>query len=198
MGLDEIRFAVSATAQAEAERVVHAADKHAAERLDAGKARIAQEAEHRYQMEVRVIEEDFARKMLHFSGVASKQLLDKRNECLNGIFTEARREILSRPAEEYGRIMQRLIERAAENAGGKIRVHREEWGVFAPVLEKVNRGRSPETKLALDEASPLTERGGFIFVAADFEVDQTLGTVLDAIRHEMVPEIAAELFPREQ
>jgi len=40
----------------------------------------------------------------------------------------------------------------------------------------------------------LAERGGFVFVSEGFEVDQTLGTLLEDIQRELAPHIAAEMF----
>jgi len=50
-------------------------------------------------------------------------------------------------------------------------------------------------KITLDRNDWLPKRGGFIFVSADFEVDQTLDTMLQDIEHDMLPAIASELFP---
>ncbi len=37
--------------------------------------------------------------------------------------------------------------------------------------------------------------GGFIFVSADFEVDRRVDTMLQEIEHDLLPAIAADLFP---
>ena len=70
----------------------------------------------------------------------------------------------------------------------------EERALFGRVLEALNRGRGAEAQLTIDEAHPLGEAGGFVFVGAAFEVDQTLDTILADIKHELTPMIAADLF----
>jgi vacuolar-type H+-ATPase subunit E/Vma4 len=66
-------------------------------------------------------------------------------------------------------------------------------GLFEKVLSELNESRGG-AKVTLDQTGPLPERGGFIFVSASFEVDQTLDMMLKDIEHDMLPVIASELF----
>lgn len=194
MGLDEIRQAVLGSAETEAARIRETAQARAAEKAAAEKEQARQEAERRYAARVRAIEEEFARKLIQFNGAAGKQLLDKRNACLRGILDRARESIVAWPAETYAEVMCRLIARAAGNSGGQLCIHPEDTAVFEEALAQVNAARDAEERLAINEAQPLARRGGFVFVSRDFEVDQTLDTILAELEHELIPEIAAELF----
>jgi hypothetical protein len=62
------------------------------------------------------------------------------------------------------------------------------------VLSDVNKARDPQTKIVLDETGLLHQPGGFVFIGEDYEVDQTLGTILKDIEVEIMPVIARELF----
>ena len=90
--------------------------------------------------------------------------------------------------------MGRLIEKVAGNSGGRLRVHKDETGIFTKILSNINEKRNTETRIILDESNPLNERGGFIFLGINYEVDQTLGTILKDIEQEMLPVIAQKLF----
>ena len=91
--------------------------------------------------------------------------------------------------------MQRLIEQAVGQRGGALRVHGEDVAVFIAVADEVNKHRDPDNRLRIDAEQHLPERGGFVFVSTDFEIDQSLRTILNEIEHELLPAIAKELFP---
>jgi vacuolar-type H+-ATPase subunit E/Vma4 len=119
--------------------------------------------------------------------------LDKRNALLKSLFERAAQEILAWDRERYAQIMRQLIEKASGGYEGRIRVHPEERDLFEKVLARVKEARG-DARITLDPSDGLPERGGFIFVSADFEVDQTLGTMLNEIEHDLLPAIAAGLF----
>lgn len=195
MSLESIRKAVTEASKTEASHIISAAKRQAEEQLKKERERVRRKAELLYEAQARIIEEDYARKLVQFQGRAAKVLLAKRNHRLRMIFKEARERILTWPQREYGKIMQRLLERAAGPSCGKVRIHHQDREVFVGVIEAVNRGRSPENFVSFDENSVLTEQGGFIFVGSTFEVDQTLITILDEIERELLPAIARDLFP---
>ena len=194
MGLEKIRQAVLTEAKAEAARIIDSARKNNAHFLKSQKEAAEQEFDRLCKFRMQAIEEEYNRKLIQLKGLASKQILDKRNALLKSLFEKAKKEILGWPSEEYARMMKRLIEKAGENQEGKIRVHPTDKDVFQKVLSELNEGRG-DPRITLDQSGSLTERGGFIFVTANFEVDQTLDTMLKDIEHDMYPGIASELFP---
>jgi len=195
MALDRIQQAVCEAAEAEAKHIVQKADKAAAERVAAEVESARQEAEREYQAATRRIEEDLARQVTQFKGTAAKQLLEQRNARLREVFEGARDQILKWPAQDYAEVMRRLLERASADAGGRVRVHPEDRAAMSGVIERLNGSRAAEGRLVLDDEAPLPRRGGFVFVSSDYDVDQTLDTILSDIEHEMLPEIAGALFP---
>jgi V/A-type H+-transporting ATPase subunit E len=194
MALDNIRQAVLETARKEADRILEAARKNAQAKLAAGEEAARQDAARRYQAEARAIDEDNARRLIQYRGGANKRLLELRNARLREVFDDARRQILAWPRDEYAAAMRALLERATADAAGDVRVHPDDRPLFAELIEDLNRGRTDLQQLRLDATNPLPERGGFVFVGIDFEVDQTLGTLLADLEHELSPAIAAELF----
>jgi len=193
MTLDNIRQAVLDSARKEADRILEAAQKAAATKVQAGEDAARLDAERRYQAETRAIEEEYARRLIQYRGTANKRLLELRNERLREVFATALRRILDWPPDQYAAAMGDLAARATAGAGGALRVHPADREAFARIVDDLNRDRAPEERVRLD-AEPLAERGGFVFVGPDFEVDQTLGTLLADLEHEMSPAIAAELF----
>ena len=194
MGLEKIRQAVLTEARAEATRIVQSAKKTTANLLKVHKETAEQEYDRLCKLRMQAIEEETNRKLIQFKGAAGKQILDKRNGLLKSLFERAAQEILAWPSVKYAEVMGRLIEKGAGNYEGKIRVHPEEREVFETVLSHLSGGRG-DAKITLDPSGSLPERGGFIFMSADFEVDQTLDTILREIEHDILPAIAADLFP---
>ena len=194
MGLEKIRQAVLAEARAEAARVIDGAKRKNATFLKSEKEISEQEFDRLCKLRMQAIEEEVNRKLIQIKGVAGKQILDKRNILLKSLFEKAKQEILAWPLEQYARVMSRLIQSAAGEIEGRIRVHPKEEDLFQKILSEVNKSRG-DAKIGLDPSAPLPERGCFIFVSVSFEVDQTLGTMLKDIEHDMLPAIASVLFP---
>jgi len=194
MGMEKIRETVLGTASAEAARIVSAAEKHWREWLAEQKAQVRDQAEQRYQAGVRAIEDEMARQLIQFKGTASRQLLDKKNKWLRHIFDRARQEVLNWPPSSYAALIRRLLEPVAATRSGQVRFHPEERETVSKVLAELNGGRAAATRLAPDEAHPLQERGGIVFVTPEYEVDLTLRKLLEDMEHELTPAIAAELF----
>lgn len=194
MALEQISQAVLDTAQTEADHILKAADLAAEEKVRAGREAAEADGERRYQAAARAIEEDFARKLIQVKGAANKELLARKNAFISNIFDQARKRILTLSPEEYGAVMAKRLESAAESYGGNIRVHSEDQGLFEDILNRFNANRAAEMQVGIDPANPLADRGGFIFVSNEFEVDQTLNTMLGDLARELAPKIASEAF----
>jgi vacuolar-type H+-ATPase subunit E/Vma4 len=192
MGLENIRQAVLAEAKTKATRIVDSAKKNAADLLKSRKEVAGQEFDRICRHKMQAIEEEYGRKLIQLKGAAGKQVLDKRNALLKALFEKARAEILAWPEGKYAGVMRRLIEKSAASDAGEIRVHPDDTAVFEKILSELNAGRS--VKLTLSRSTPLPKRGGFIFVSADFEVDQTLDTILREVEYDTLPVIAERLF----
>jgi vacuolar-type H+-ATPase subunit E/Vma4 len=192
MGLENIRQAVLAEAKTKATRIVDSAKKNAANLLKSRKELAEQEFDRICRHRMQAIEEEYGRKLIQLKGAAGKQVLDKRNALLKTLFEKARGEILAWPAEKYAGVMRRLIGKAAGSDAGEVRVHPDDVAVFEKILSELNTSR--HTNLTLSRGAPLAKRGGFIFVSADFEVDQTLDTILREIEYDTLPVIAEGLF----
>jgi vacuolar-type H+-ATPase subunit E/Vma4 len=192
MGLENIRQAVLAEAKTKATRIVDSAKKSAAGLLKSRKEIAEQEFDRICRHRMQAIEEDYGRKIIQLKGAAGKQVLDKRNALLKSLFEKARAEILAWPEGKYAGVMRRLIEKSVGNGAGEVRVHPDDMAVFEKILSELNAGHP--AKLALSRSAPLPKRGGFIFVSADFEVDQTLDTILREVEYDTLPVIAERLF----
>ena len=193
MGLEKIRQAVLSEAKAEATRIIDSARQTTASFLMLQKETAKQEHDRLCKLRMQAIEDEVNRKLIQFKGAAGKQVLDKRNDLLKSLFEKAKKEIQAWPQEKYAEVMGPLIENSAGRYRGKIRVSPEENAIFGKILSKLNEGRG-DARITLDESAPLPERGGFIFVGADFEVDQTVDTLFKEIEHDLLPVIAADLF----
>ncbi|HUW61467.1 MAG TPA: V-type ATP synthase subunit E family protein [Candidatus Bathyarchaeia archaeon] len=194
MGLENISRSVLEAAQKEAEHILKAARKAADEKVAAASAAAEQNAERRYQSAARTIEDDFARQIIQFRGVANKEILVKKNIRMREVFDAAKKQILAFPETEYAGIMRPLLEQSVGEDAGMVRVHPGDEKVFAQLLAELNQKRAATAQIKIDTAKPLEERGGFMFIGESYEIDQTLATLLADIERELAPRIAAQLF----
>lgn len=194
MSLEKIRQSVLAEARAEADHIMKNAEKKVSAAMHAQKEQIERESERYYNVSVQAIEDDYRRKLVQYKGISGKQILEKRNIILDSIFEKAKETILNFPDEEYRSFIARLIDKIAGSGGGRLHIHPHERDIFLKILTDINGGRDADKRITLDESHPLNEQGGFVFIGAEYEVDQTLRTMLKDIEQEMLPVIAKELF----
>ena len=195
MSFENIRQTVIKTAETEAQRIISVAKKQVEQQLASGKKVAREESERLYEARSRSVDEEYSRKVIQLKGRIGKEILEQRNARLREIFELAGQRILDWPGGDYKAVMQRLIEQAVGQRGGALRVHGEDVAVFIAVADEVNKHRDPDNRLRIDVEQHLPERGGFVFVSTDFEIDQSLRTILNEIEHELLPAIAKELFP---
>ncbi len=194
MALDAISRSVLEAAQKEADRMLEKARKAADARVKSAREAAEQDGERRCQSAARAVEEECARQVIRARGAHSKELLAVRNARLAEVFAAAKAAVLALPAEEYKKMMLGLLRSAAAGQGGRVRVHGGDTAVFEALIAEINGSRAGAAPLALDKEKTLDERGGFVLDAGDYQVDQTLGTLLADIERDMAPEIAAALF----
>jgi len=194
MSLENIRQTVIKSSENEAQRIINAAKKQAEQQLASQKNAALEESERHYEARARSIDEGYARRLIQIKGKNGKELLERRNATLRKIFDTARQTILNWPDDEYRAVMKRLLERMVGEKGGTLRVHHEDSHLFQGLVDEMNIQRDSDSKLSVDREHFLPERGGFIFISADFEIDQTLKTIMDEIERELLPVIARELF----
>jgi vacuolar-type H+-ATPase subunit E/Vma4 len=194
MPLERITQTVLGQAQAEADKMVAVA-KHAAEdRVSAAREAADREAEHHFQQAVRALEEEHARDLIQIKGAANKALLAQKNACLRVVFDKAKQRILALPKETYVAVMKQRLELAVGTQGGQLRAHSSEQAIFSSLLSALNAGRAPDAQVRLDKGTSLPEPGGFILISEQYQVDQTLATLLQELERDMAPEIAKALF----
>ncbi len=194
MALEQISQAVLDAARNEAEHITRAAKHAAEEKLAAARQAAEQDAERRHQTALRSFDEESARRRIQAEGHSGKRLLEKKNQRIEQVFALAQQLVLELPDNELQPVMQCMLEQAASERGGQILAHEADWPFFERIITAVNAGRGAECALSLDRSRTLPERGGFMFVCPQYQVDRTLRTVLAELRHEMAPAIAEELF----
>ena len=192
MSLDKIKETVLKASRTEAEHISAAAEKEAAKKAETEKGNLRREFQYLFQTRSRLIEEDYSRQLSQHQGAAAKEILEAKNVSIRAIFKKAEEMILAWPPEEYRRIMQGFLVRVAADRGGKVRVHPDDREIFVEILNEMNAGRSGQAVLVIDEA-PLEEKGGFLFIGENYEIDSTVRTILDGIEKELLPDIARDL-----
>ncbi|HOJ43393.1 MAG TPA: V-type ATP synthase subunit E family protein [Syntrophorhabdaceae bacterium] len=194
MGIEKIREAVLSDAKKEAKAIVELAKKNSIALFERKKQEIDDKYERIHKTRIQEISDEFARKLIQFKGITNKKILEKRNALIDKIIQRAYEKVLSLPQERYMDLMARLIEKVASNTSGVILVHKEERDLFAKLIDRLNKDRDETARLVLDDKNSLPRKGGFIFIAKDYEINQTLDLLLEDMKKEMLPVIAKELF----
>ncbi len=194
MAFDQITHAVLESARAEAERARKAAEMAAAEKVRAARQASEADCERKYQAAVRAIDEELSRELTQIVGAGNKELLAERGRSVRRVFELAHDQILALPDEVHRDVMRRLLERATEGRGGRIRVHADVQPRFKPLIDELNAARAGANQLAIDESQFLPEPGGFIFVSDNYEVDQSVPTLLQDLEYELAPLLARDLL----
>lgn len=194
MSFENIRHRVLESAENEARRIISAARKQAEQYLTMQKNMAKEESERIYAARSRAIEEEYGRRLIRLKAKMGTTILEHRNAKLREIFETARERILAWPDDEYKAVMKRLVEQVAGREGGTLRVHGDDVAIFADISSELNTTRSPADRTLIDTGHPLSERGGFVFVGPNFEVNQTVRAILDRVERDLLPVIARELF----
>ncbi|MCC6793528.1 MAG: hypothetical protein IT366_00300 [Candidatus Hydrogenedentes bacterium] len=194
MSLEKIQSDVLAAAQKEAEHILKAAEQASRERVAREVDAIRRGEEHRYEINARALAESASRAITQAKGEAAKKVLARRNAVLDAVFAEAKKQIAALPPDIYAMQMRKRLETAAGSHGGKVRVHAEDRIAMSSILVSLNAGRAENARVALDEDGTLPTRGGFLFIAPAYEVDQTLDTLVQELQHELAPQLASEIF----
>jgi len=192
VALNNVQEAVLNTARREASLIVQraqkAAEEHKQQALQAARA----EVDHAFARQSRLIQEELSQKLLQRQSQGRREVLEKQNATLVRVFAFVRDQYLQWPKEQKQRAAVQLLQRAAEEQPGQIRVHPSEQDVYEAALAEINAERPGH--LTLDTEHPLDAPGGFIYVCPDYEVDCTLETVLQGLQREWAPRVAAKLF----
>ncbi|HOV32388.1 MAG TPA: V-type ATP synthase subunit E [Candidatus Hydrogenedens sp.] len=193
MALEEINKAVLESVQHEAELFIKSAKKEAEEKKKSVQRNAEEKAERLYQLAMRNIDEEMARKLVQVQGQINKEILSEKNKILSQIFQKAKEEILHLPAKEYQQLMEKWMNQAIPaDIEGSLCVHKDDLELFKDLVSKWNN--SHETKISINEENFLSSKGGFLFVGKGFQIDQTLDTILSDLEREIIPVIAKNLF----
>lgn len=150
------------------------------------------EAEQDYERQVRGMRDQFAQALLQEQAGARRKILERQNEVLSAVFDRLRQRFLQLPPPRYAAIMSRLLQEAAAGRGGLLRIHPQDRPLFDDVLGQL--AGEARLQVAVDTEQPLEQPGGFIFIGELYEVDYTLDTLMDVLRREWSPRVAAKLF----
>jgi len=193
MSLERIREAVLAEARAEAQKIESEARKrheeelrNARENLEAEFSRRLERAKHGAERESR--RQTMARRAEH-----NHRLLKQRNAILDDLFRRAAEAVKDLPDEEYRSVLEKWMRELPKDIGGEVVCAEADESRLAPLVEKLNRARSPEARLKL------TCRGsgsgaGVVFRTEKFEIDLSLDSRLQQLREDLAPEVSSMLF----
>jgi len=194
VSIERIRRSIIEEAKREAEEILAAASKEADGKVERARREILGEAERRLRRKRVELSEAKGRALIRRRAGYNMELLKRKNAIIERVFQRAMEKIRDLPEDEYLDMLRGWIEAVGSGGGGELAVNpRDAKLIDGSFLEGINRNRAPERRSSL-APEPIDTRGGFILRTGKFVIDQTLETVIDGLREEVVPEIAKELF----
>ncbi len=129
-----------------------------------------------------------------------RQILGAKEELINEVLEEARRELTELPREQYARVLQDLLLVAA---GGEeqelILSPRDREGLGPQLVEEVQARRQEQARagrlVLADETRPLD--GGFVLRQGGVELNYSFAALLRSRQEELESEVAHILFAPE-
>ena len=193
MTVENIKNAIIADAEKEAERIREAGRKKCDERFRQAEQalqrnfeqRVAEAEQHRQDAKNRVI--------IALRSSLSMKLLDAKNAVIDQTFDAAVKKVVDLPDNGYKDLLLKWLSAAEQEPAVLILNARDRQAIGRELVESVNQGRSEDTAVTLaEEAGEMS--GGFVLRAAKYEIDNSLDSIVAKLKEEMAPDIAAEIF----
>jgi len=191
--VENIRNAIIADAEKEAERIREAGRKKCDEKFRRARQalqrnferRVAEAEQHQQNVKNRAI--------IALRSSLSMKLLDAKNAAIDQTFDAAVQKVINLPDNGYKELLLKWLRAAPQQRGTLILNERDKQNLGRELVESINRDRAEDTAVTLAE-EPGEMIGGFVLRTAKYEIDKSLDSIVAKLKEEMSPEIAAELF----
>jgi V/A-type H+-transporting ATPase subunit E len=196
MEAEQVIEKILAEAEAEAGKIREKArEKEAAEQAQIDE----QLAEYKKQTEV-LSQKAAESKKLHLLATArmqiAKNFLSEKRKILDGVFTQAREQIINLPDDQYRQLITNLMLNAVESGDEEVIIDKNEGRIDQQLIDRVNeRLRSNNSKGNLKLSDKRQNiGGGFILKRGKIKNNVSLDVLLAQGRRDLEIELAKELF----
>lgn len=194
MSLEKIREAISGKAGKESEQIIKKAEADRKEKIYTSKVLIRENIEKRLKEIEAGYQKEINTQIVSLNKRYRLKLLEIKNNIIDNIFTQALDRVIKQPDKEYLALLERWLLRIDNNLSGEIFFNARDLNrIDQGFIDRINSLRNGAGKIYLNKNS-VDIKGSFIFKTKEFEIDQTLDTIIDYLRKELAPIIARELF----
>lgn len=194
MTVENIRNAIIAGAEKEAERIRHAGQNKADEKFRQAGQRLQRDFERRVAQAEQLEQDKKNRSIVAVRSALSMELLSAKNAVIDQVFDKAVEKLVGLPSGGYKELLLRWLGEAATDDPAELLLNARDKQALGPELvDRINQGRSAGPAITLAEDSAQIT-GGFVLRTARYEIDRTLDSIIASLKEDMAPEVAAELF----
>lgn len=194
MTVENIRNAIIADAEKEAERIRQAGQSKADEKFRQAGQRLQRDFERRLAQAEQLEQDKKNRSVIALRSALGMELLSAKNAVIDQVFDKAVEKLVGLPSDGYKELLLRWLGEAATDDPAELVLNPRDKQALGPELvDRINQGRSGGPAITLAEDSAETT-GGFVLRTARYEIDKTLDSIIADLKEDMAPEIASELF----
>ena len=125
----------------------------------------------------------------------AKDFLAEKRKILDGVFTQAREQIINLPDDQYRQLITKLMLKAVETGDEEVIVDNNERRIDQQLIDQVNEQLRTSGKGNLNVSDKRQNiRGGFILKRGRIKNNASLDVLLTQVRRELEIELAKELF----
>jgi len=192
--VENIRNAISADAEREADRIRQAGRNRADEKFRQGRQSLQREFERRIADAEQLEQDKKNRSVIALRSARGMEVLSAKNAVIDEVFDKAVEKLVGLPSGGYKELLLKWLGDAATGDPAELVLNaRDKQAIGPELLDRTNKGRNEGSAVTLAEESAEIS-GGFVLRTERYEIDRTLDSIIADLKEDMAPEIAAELF----
>ncbi len=195
MNAEQVVHKILSEAQAHADKITGEANAKVSEQQGKIDKELAQYREETEQKAIAAGEDKLARMLASARMQISKEYLTAKVSLLDEVFQKVRQQIKDLPDDQYGELIQQLMEKAIESGDEEVIIGKDETRIKNGLIKRVNRKLGPGFKGNLQLANDTANiDGGFILRRGKIQVNVSLDVLMTQARDAMELELTQELF----
>jgi vacuolar-type H+-ATPase subunit E/Vma4 len=194
MSIDNIKKQVLDAARAEADDIVSTAQDAANERVEEARTEHAARKRNAVEAAEAALQRRLGQAVTAKRAANKLAILSQRSKLLDDAFEQAVRQATRDRDASYAAWLNAELESVADHAGELRPAAADRERLEAALEEMKADGRASGLTLSEENTNAL---GGFVLAGDAFDLDHTLDAQLDALKTELLPELARRAFGTE-
>ena len=194
MSVEEIKKRILNKAESEANLIVNKARERIKEEKNTFESEQKTIFSERTQKEIEKINSELKKRIDQEKLKESRAILKRKNELLEGVFSEVIEKIASLPKAQYKKFLIDMIVKDAPKGKSVLFLNKKDMGLFPEkVISEVNKSLGKGREIVLG-THPVDIKGGFILKGEEVEIDDSLETIVKDVEEKEEIRISKELF----